>query len=100
MVMTCEMSSPSSRREHAIEFELQQVARLAVQNLEHFPPQRLFPGHTLRPRLPFAVPGTDAVSAIDGVQADRQRVDDARGEVVLGFELPRAQGDLGCEVLR
>jgi len=29
-----------------------------------------------------------------------QRVDDARGEVALSFELPGAQGDLGGEVLR
>ncbi len=54
----------------------------------------------MRPRFPFAVPGTDAVTAIDSVQADRQRVDDARGEVALGFELPGAQGDLRSEVQR
>ncbi len=71
------------RRKHAIELDLQKIARLAVQHLEHLPPQRVFARHTLRAGLALAVPGADAVAPIDHVETDRKRVDDARREVAL-----------------
>ena len=40
------------------------------------------------------------IPPVDHVQADREGVDDARGEVALGLELPGAEGDFGGEVLR
>src|SRR5213596_1672813 len=87
-------------REHPVELELEQLARLSVQNFEHLPPQRVLARHALRPRLALAVPGPDAIAPIDDVQAYRKGVDDAGGEVALGFQLPRAEGDLRGEVLR
>src|SRR2546430_10907795 len=39
---------------------------------------RLFARHALRARLPLAVPGADAVAAVDHVQPDGERVDEDR----------------------
>src|SRR2546422_5824704 len=57
------------------------------------PRSTLFPYTTLFRSRP------DAIAPIDHVQADREGVDDARGEVALGLELARAEGDLRGEVL-
>src|SRR5882762_7677822 len=80
-------------REHPVELDLEQLARLSVQNFEHLPPHRVLARHTLRPGLTLAVPGPDAIAPIDYVQPHREGVDDAGGEVALGFQFPRAEGD-------
>src|SRR5439155_272651 len=64
------------RREDAIELELQQLARLPIQDFEHFASERIFTRHALRPGFALPVPRPDAIAAIDDVEADRQRVDD------------------------
>ncbi len=86
--------------EDAVELLFQQVARLAVENLEDLAAQRVLARHPLRARFALAVPGPDPVIAIDHVQADRQRIDDAGHEVVLRFELAGPQGDFRRQVLR
>ena len=86
--------------EHAVELALQQIAGLAVEHLEHFPPQRVFARHALRAGLALAIPGADAEGAVDHVQTHRQRIDDAGGKVALGLHLAGAQRHFGGEVLR
>ena len=58
-------------------------SRLAVQQLEDAPPERVIPLHTLKPRFPRAIPRTHAVLAIDHVQPERQRIEDLLRKVVL-----------------
>src|SRR3989449_6080777 len=57
------------------------------------PRSTLFPYTTLFRSRP------DAIAPIDHVEADREGVDDARGEVALRLELARTEGDLRGEVL-
>ncbi len=64
--------------EHPIKLELEQLARLTVQHLEHFTPQRVLARHTLGARLALAVPRPNAIAPIDHVQADREGVDEAK----------------------
>ena len=89
-----------ARVEHPVELAFQQLARLAVQHLEHFAPHRVLARHALRARLPLAVPGADVVRAVDHVQPDGQGVDDAGREVALRLDLASAQRHLRGQVLR
>src|SRR2546427_13251454 len=88
-----------ARVEHPVELAFQQVARLAVEYPEDLAPHGVLARHALRAGLALAVPGTDAVPAIDDVQADRQRVDDLGGEAALRLHLVGTQRHLGGEVL-
>src|SRR2546425_764000 len=89
-----------ARVEHPVELAFQQLARLAVQHLEHFAPHRVLARHALRARLPLAVPGADVVGAVDHVQPDGQGVDDAGREAALRLDLAGAQRHLRGQVLR
>ena len=86
--------------EHAVEFPLQQLPWLAVEDLEDLPAHGVLARHALRPALALAVPRPDHVGAVDDVQADGEGVDDARREIALGLDLAGAQRDFGGEVLR
>jgi hypothetical protein len=86
--------------EHPVELALEELARLAVQHREHLAPHRVLAPHALRTGLPLAVPGADVVRAIDDVEPDGERVDNARREVALRLDLARAQRHLRGQVLR
>ena len=85
-------TSSNSRAQH--------LRRLAVQDLEDRAADRLLARHALHARLALAVPDRDAVLAVDHVQADRQRVDDALGDAALAVDLARALDDLALQALR
>ena len=89
-----------TRGEHLIELATQHLGRLAMQDLEDRAAEGLLARHTLHARLALAIPHGDAVLAVDDVQADRQRVDDAFGDAALAIDLARAVDDLGLEALR
>src|SRR6266852_2701401 len=58
--------------EHAVELALQEIARLAIEDLEDLATHRVLARHALRPGLALAVPGADAVGTVDHVQPDRE----------------------------
>src|SRR5207237_6779538 len=88
-----------ARREHAIVLELQQFAWLAIEHVEHLATEGFLARDTLRARLALAIPGADAIGAVDHVQTNGQRVDDPSREVALKLELRPPQRDFRDEVL-
>ena len=88
-----------ARREHAIVLELQQFAWLAIEHVEDLATEGFLARDTLRARLALAIPGADAIGAVDHVQTNGQRVDDPCREVALELELACSQRDFRGEVL-
>ena len=76
-----------ARLEDAVELRLELRGRLPGQHLEEAAAHRLGARDALRAGLALAVPHLDAVVAIHHVQADRQAVDDERGEAPLLLDL-------------
>ena len=70
-----------------------------MQHFEDELPDGVLARHALRAHFAVAVPGLDAILAIDDVEAERQRVDDARGEPSLGFHFARAAGDFSRQAM-
>ena len=90
----------SSRGEDFIELATEHRRGLAVQDLEDRSPDRVLARHALHARLALPVPDGDAILAIDHVQPDGERVDDARRHPALSIDLLGALDDLGLELLR
>ena len=87
-------------REHLVELAAQQLGGLAVQDLEDRPADRLLARHALHSGLALAVPGLNAVFAVDHVETDGKRVDDLLGEATLLLDLLRAEAHLDRHLLR
>ena len=90
----------AARREHFVELAAQHGRGLAMQDLEDRAADRLFARHTLHARLALAIPDGDAIVAIDDVESDGQRVDDALRDSALAIDLLRPLDDLGLQPLR
>ena len=71
-----------------------------MQDLEDRAADRFFARHALHAGLALAVPGLDAILAVDHVEADRQRVDDLLGEPPLLLDLARARRHFRLEPVR
>ena len=77
-------------REHVLKLAAEHLGGLSMQDLEDRATNRFLARHALEARLALAVPGLNAIRAVDHIQAHRQRVDDLFGESALLVDFARA----------
>src|SRR6185369_1579836 len=92
-------ASSSSRWKYLIEFAAQHVRWLPLQDLEDRASERNVTRDALPACLALVVPRLNAVLAIDDVQADGQRIDDARDEAALLVQGARPLVDLDLQTV-
>src|SRR5262249_47735672 len=86
--------------EHARELLFEHLARLARQYVENVLAKHGTAGNAEFAEFAIAVPGRDAILAIDGIQRQRQAVDDRFDEPFLRFAFGSAALDFARETHR
>src|SRR5205085_173165 len=87
-----------ARGERALELATERPARLPSENLEDVSPQNVAARDALAAQLAVAVPGDDAVVAVNRVERDRKAVNDRLGEAALRLGLGGAPLDLARQM--